>query len=69
MGTRLLEKQIRKLGSDIHVYGHSHVNNRVMKDSTLYINNAFGYPYETRIAAKELKCIFDFANYKPSTIY
>jgi predicted phosphodiesterase len=59
LGTTILEKQIRTLGSNIHVYGHSHVNNRVMKDNTLYINNAFGYPYETRITAKELKCIFE----------
>lgn len=58
-GTTLLEKQIRKLGSDIHVYGHSHVNNQVDKDNTIYVNNAFGYPYETRIAAKKLKCIFN----------
>lgn len=59
LGTPLLEKQIRKLGSNIHVYGHSHVNNTVMKDNTLYINNAFGYPYETVIASKELVCIFE----------
>jgi predicted phosphodiesterase len=58
LGTTLLEKQIYKLGSDIHIYGHSHVNNQVMKGDTLYINNAFGYPYETRITAKKLKCIF-----------
>jgi predicted phosphodiesterase len=59
LGTTLLENQIRKLGSRIHVYGHSHVNNQVMKNETLYINNAFGYPYETMITAKELKCIFE----------
>lgn len=59
LGTTLLEEQIRKLGSKIHVYGHSHVNNRVIKDATLYINNAFGYPYETRITAKKLECIYD----------
>lgn len=58
-GTPLLEKQIRRLGSKIHVYGHSHVNNQITKDNTLYINNAFGYPYETLIAAKELRCIFE----------
>lgn len=58
LGTTLLEKQIRRLGSKIHVYGHSHVNHQVTKDNILYINNAFGYPYETEITAKELKCIF-----------
>lgn len=60
LGTILLEKQIRKLGSKIHVYGHSHINNQIMKDNTLYLNNAFGYPYETQITAKELKCIYSF---------
>lgn len=59
LGTTLLEKQIRKLGSKIHVYGHSHVNNQVVKNNTLYINNAFGYPYETQITAKQLRCIFE----------
>lgn len=59
LGTTLLERQISKLGSDIHIYGHSHVNNQVMIDNTLYINNAFGYPYETRITGKKLKCIFE----------
>lgn len=58
-GTTLLEKQIRKLGSKIHVYGHSHVNNQITKDNTLYVNNAFGYPYETFITAKKLKMIFE----------
>lgn len=57
-GTELLEKQIRRLGSRIHVYGHSHVNNCILKNDTLYVNNAFGYPYESAIAARKLKCIF-----------
>lgn len=59
LGTSLLEKQIRKLGSMMHVYGHSHLNREVIKDNILYINNAFGYPYETHITSKELKCIFE----------
>lgn len=58
-GTTLLEKQIRKLNSRIHVYGHSHVNNQIKKDNTLYINNAFGYPYETLITTKKMKCVFE----------
>ena len=59
LGSSLLERQIRKLRSNIHVYGHSHLNRQIFKDNTLYINNAFGYPYETHITAKELKCIFE----------
>lgn len=58
LGTSLLEQQIRKLGSHIHIYGHSHVNMLVYKDNTKYINNALGYPYETRITAKRLLCIY-----------
>ncbi len=59
LGTTLLEQQIRTLGSQIHIYGHSHLNRRVMKDNTMYINNAFGYPSESRITAKELLCIYE----------
>jgi predicted phosphodiesterase len=59
LGSSLIERQIRKLNSDIHIYGHSHVNNRVRKDNTLYINNAFGYPHEVRITSKQLLCVFD----------
>lgn len=59
LGTSLLEKQIRVLNSDIHVYGHSHVNMEINKEQTLYINNAFGYPYEFEITAKKLKCILE----------
>ncbi len=59
LGTSLLEQQIRTIGSQIHIYGHSHLNRRVMKDNTLYINNAFGYPSERKITAKELLCIYE----------
>lgn len=59
LGTTLLETQIRRLGSGIHVYGHSHVNTHSVKDNILYINNAFGYPYETMITAKQIKCVYE----------
>ncbi|MCL6588935.1 MAG: metallophosphoesterase [Firmicutes bacterium] len=62
MGSRLLEAQIRKLGSRIHIYGHSHINRDVWIDDTQYINNAFGYPYETRITMKKLKLIHEINN-------
>ncbi|HRL21270.1 MAG TPA: metallophosphoesterase, partial [Alcaligenes sp.] len=58
LGSSRLEDQIRQLGSDIHVYGHSHVNRDVCIDGVNYINNAFAYPHETRISAKQLKCIY-----------
>ncbi|MFT4929166.1 MAG: putative phosphodiesterase [Phenylobacterium sp.] len=59
LGSDLLEKQIRVLKPDIHVYGHSHLNRNVVVDGIQYINNAFGYPSEDRIASKRLMCIYD----------
>jgi Icc-related predicted phosphoesterase len=59
LGTTLLENQIRTIKPQIHVYGHSHVNLDVKVDKIRYINNAFGYPYETRIASKQLKKIHE----------
>ncbi len=58
-GTSLLEKQIRRLGSHIHIYGHHHLNVSEYRDNILYINNAFGYPYERLIAAKDLNCVLE----------
>jgi predicted phosphodiesterase len=57
LGSTRLEEQLRAMKSRIHVYGHSHVNRRIDIDAVTYINNAFGYPDETRISAKELLCI------------
>lgn len=59
LGTNRLQRLIREIRPDIHVYGHSHVNRNVMIDGVNYINNAFAYPYEERIAAKALLCIHD----------
>ena len=59
LGSSLIDEQIRVIGSQIHLYGHSHVNLDITKDNTRYINNAFGYPSETRITAKKLVCLFE----------
>jgi predicted phosphodiesterase len=59
LGTALLEEQIRRLGPEIHIYGHTHVNMSGQRDGISYINNAFGYPNETRIAKKELQAVFE----------
>jgi predicted phosphodiesterase len=58
LGSSRLDTQLRAAGSTLHVYGHSHVNRRVDIDGVTYINNAFGYPNETRIAAKQLLCVY-----------
>lgn len=57
LGTSHLEKQIRMLKPKMHIYGHSHLNRDLILDSIRYVNNAFGYPYETRIAAKRMLCV------------
>lgn len=60
LGSSALEKQIRRLQPQIHVYGHSHLNRHLQIDKITYINNAFAYPSETRIAAKKLVCIYQY---------
>lgn len=57
LGTTQLDRQLRALKSNIHVYGHSHVNRQMTIDGVTYINNAFGYPSETMITSKRLVCI------------
>lgn len=58
LGSTRLERLVRDIGPAIHVYGHSHVNRNVVIDGINYINNAFAYPHEERIAAKALQCIY-----------
>jgi predicted phosphodiesterase len=59
LGTTRLEQQLRQLGPSVHVYGHSHVNRNVNIDGVSYVNNAFGYPSESHIAAKSLLCVHE----------
>jgi predicted phosphodiesterase len=54
LGSPLLDEQIRALNSKIHIYGHSHVNRMLTLEGVKYINNAFGYPSETRISSKKM---------------
>ena len=54
LGSAALDHQVRALKSTMHVYGHSHINRRIEIDGVTYVNNAFGYPQETRIAAKQM---------------
>lgn len=58
-GSLLLDEQVKTLKSDIHVYGHHHLNLRKKIGNTRYINNAYGYPHEDIIAKKELVCIYE----------
>lgn len=54
LGSAKIDEQIRQLGSDIHIYGHSHVNRSVKIDNVHYLNNAFAYPNEIKISRKTL---------------
>jgi hypothetical protein len=47
-GTWMLEKQIRRLGSRVHVYGHQHRNRWVTIDDVHYVSHCLGYPYERK---------------------
>lgn len=58
LGSESLGRQVEQLRPDIHVYGHTHVNQSKQMHGIHYVNNAFGYPSETRIASKKLRCIF-----------
>jgi len=58
LGSSRIEKMVREIAPDIHVYGHSHVNRDVKIDGVNYINNAFGYPYEMKISRKAMRCIY-----------
>lgn len=61
LGSHKLGEQLRRLQPDIHVYGHSHVNRDIELDDIRYINNAFAYPAEHRIARKQLHLVYQAA--------
>ena len=45
-GCKSLERQIRKLGSNIHIHGHQHRNRDRAIDGVQYISFCLGYPRE-----------------------
>lgn len=45
-GSKLIEKQIRELGSRVHVYGHQHRNRDRVIDGVRYASYCRGYPRE-----------------------
>ena len=58
LGSVHLGSQVAKLKPDLHIYGHSHVNQSMVLDGIHYVNNAFGYPSELRITSKQLRCVY-----------
>ena len=61
LGSASLGEQVKDLNPDIHIYGHSHVNQSIEIGNIRYINNAYAYPTENRISRKELRCVLDLA--------
>lgn len=59
LGSAKLGEQLNQLRPDIHVYGHSHVNQNIELDSIRFVNNAFAYPGESRISRKRLHCVYE----------
>ncbi len=59
LGSENLGRQVKLLNPDIHVYGHSHVNQSIELEGIRYVNNAFAYPSESRIARKQLHCVYE----------
>ncbi|NOX87607.1 MAG: metallophosphoesterase [Calditrichaeota bacterium] len=63
-GSFIIEKQLRLLGSAVHVYGHQHINRDRLIDGVRYVSHCLGYPDERRRGAvrgieQGLKCIWD----------
>ena len=47
-GSALIEKQIRQVGSSLHVYGHQHINRDREIDGVRYVAHCLGYPNERK---------------------
>lgn len=45
-GCKIIEKQIRRLGSKVHIHGHQHRNRDRVIDEVRYLSFCLGYPRE-----------------------
>ncbi len=43
-GSMLIEKQIRQLGSNVHVFGHTHIKRDIVFEGIRYVHNPLSYP-------------------------
>ncbi len=50
-GSSLIERQLRTLGSSIHIYGHQHINRERVIERVRYVAHCLGYPNERRRGA------------------
>ncbi len=54
-GCNSIETQVRQLGAQIHVFGHSHIRRDVVLDEVRYVQHGLGYPRERGDGAFTLK--------------
>jgi predicted phosphodiesterase len=47
-GSLKIDRFIRSIGTNIHVYGHQHINRDKMVDGVRYVAHHLGYPHERR---------------------
>ncbi len=45
-GSKLIDEQLRLMGSKIHVYGHQHINHDRIINGVRYVAHCLGYPAE-----------------------
>ena len=48
VGSHLIESQLRRLGSQLHVFGHTHISWDAYRDGVHYFQNAVRYPRTSR---------------------
>jgi hypothetical protein len=53
-----LEDQIRRLGSVVHVFGHSHINRDLRLDGVRYVQHALRYPRERNRQTELVKLVW-----------
>lgn len=53
-----LEEQIRRLGSVVHVFGHSHINCDLRLDGVRYVQHALRYPRERERQIELVKLVW-----------
>ncbi|MCA1568163.1 MAG: metallophosphoesterase [Acidobacteria bacterium] len=53
-----LEDQIRRLGSAVHVFGHSHINRDLRLDGIRYVQHALQYPRERNGQTELVKVVW-----------
>ncbi|MCG8314203.1 MAG: metallophosphatase family protein [Pseudomonadales bacterium] len=56
-GSKALDRQIRQLGSRVHIYGHQHRNRVRTIDGVTYVSHCMGYPKERRLGVVADACV------------